>query len=348
MTIWVNALGTDDPNYGDGTGVNAYETIEYAVSQIPPQYYGDVFVIVQAGTYNEEVYVSGKNSVGDFKIKIEGEYTSITGSFTSIAIDTTLGRFKPSDSSKSWTTNQHKYKFLHITSGVNVGCVLPIISNTATELTCSYEGHGYRKDSYIYNINNLFGVSSTGNTYEIITPTTLINGHIFSKGSLISCQFLKYTCSSRAYNFGSVFLGGVQLFVNGDTQSRFLTILGSNLALSGCSLWSTSALYCWAILQVTTANADIRACFIESYNTTLNGGILYWVGSTGSVYANTMLGKMELAVNSSVGFGWDTSTISNFTNINVYSSSVGQRLNTTFVVATKTIDAATYGVSTTS
>ncbi len=347
MKIWVSPTGTDNVNYGDGTGVNAFRTIAYAIEQIPPQYYGDVYVVIQAGTYNEEVYVNGKNAVGDFKIKISGEYTSITGSFTSIARDTTLGRFKPSDSTKSWTTNEHKYKFLHITSGINIGCVLPIISNTATELTCPYETYGYRKDFYNSDYNITFGVSSNANTYEIITPTTLINGHIFSKGSKTTVQFLRYTSSSIALNYSDVFLGGVQLYVNGNFNSRFVNTVKAQMMLVGCSVWSTSASTYWALLQNETANIDIRACFFDSFNVNANG-IIFWTGCTGVIISTTLLGKLEMAVNSSVGFGWDSATTCNITAINVYSSSVGQRLNTTKVVGTKTIDAGSYGVSTTS
>ena len=349
MTIWVSTTGTDNVNYGDGTGVNAFRTIAFAIEQIPPQYYGDVFVIVQAGTYNEEIYVSGKNAVGDFKIKIEGEYTSVTGSFTSIARDTTLGRFKPSDSTKAWTVNEHEYKFLHITSGINVGCMLPIISNTATELTCSYEVRGYRKDQYFVDTNNTFGVSSTGDTYEIVTPTTLINGHIFSKKELVNCQIMKFTSSSIAKNIGEVFLGAVQLYVNGDTNSRFQTVENTVFKLNGCSLWSISTSTCWAILQALTAYCELQCCYIRSVNTFANGGVLFWNSSVFFMFGTTILGKVEMAINTSGSFGWNSGTASNITALNVYSSSVGQRLNTAYtLVGTKIVDAATYAVQTTS
>ena len=72
MTIYVSPLGTDDLEFGDGLGINAYQSITYAVSQIPQSIYGDCNVIIEGGNYTENVFVDGKLPVGDFKVKFTG------------------------------------------------------------------------------------------------------------------------------------------------------------------------------------------------------------------------------------------------------------------------------------
>jgi hypothetical protein len=347
MKIWVSTLGQDNINFGDGSGIKAFRTIVFAVKQIPPQYYGDVTVIVQAGTYNESVYVNGKNPVGDFKIKFKGEYSSITGTITAITRDTTTGRITITDSSKSFAGSAQKNNFLHITNGINNGCIMPIIQNTTNQMTCPFEEWSYRKDSFSSTQNILFGVCSVGNTYEIMTPTTLINGFIFSKGTLISIETMRFTSSSIAANYGAFIGNAMQFNVLGNADSRFQAQNGASMALNSCSLWSDSPLTSWVLFQVNASNFDMVSCSLTPNTNFSNGALLYWLGSTGVIQGTTLLGKIEIATNSSVGFGWSPSTTSTITTTVVRSSAVAQRLMTVQTIGTKTIESSSFGVGTT-
>jgi hypothetical protein len=74
MTIYVdNTDGTDGINYGTGVDSNAFQTIQYAVDQIPANYGGDVTININGETYSGSIDIKGKSPTGDYSITLQGQ-----------------------------------------------------------------------------------------------------------------------------------------------------------------------------------------------------------------------------------------------------------------------------------
>jgi hypothetical protein len=89
MTVYVDSTGTDDLEHGTAAGTDAFATINYAISVVPPRYGGAVLIYVSAETYNEDLAVYCKTPIGNYKIYIVGTLTQLATDTLTSAIQGT-------------------------------------------------------------------------------------------------------------------------------------------------------------------------------------------------------------------------------------------------------------------
>lgn len=179
QTYWVNgATGSD--GFDCLFANKPCKTIQGAANKIPKNLYHDVQVQVAAGTYAGAVFEGftsrlPANVVASYAgLRIQGTLGSPT--LTSGATSGTLTGYTAksnatmpilADSAQSWTVNELRGQLVRITGGTgfpgteSVPPIYPIISNTATTMTIAS-----------------FTAQAIGSTYEIVTPTTVINSFV--------------------------------------------------------------------------------------------------------------------------------------------------------------------------
>ena len=165
MTIYVDPTGTDDADHGFAFATDAFATINYALSQIPPLYGGDVVVNIAAGTYTENVAIRGKAPTGPYTIWIEGTLstavdTTLTGGGAGVASGSTQATVVKT--SAGWTVDAYKRKLCYFTSGSNDGLYRVIESNTSNTLTLVG--------------SCLAATPSSGDAFQILSHGTVISG----------------------------------------------------------------------------------------------------------------------------------------------------------------------------
>jgi hypothetical protein len=87
MTLYVSTTGTDDLNHGHAGGSSAFRTISYAVNQIPTSYTGVVYIMLESGSWSENVWISDKACM----IHIYGTLTAVATRTETISYDGTTG-----------------------------------------------------------------------------------------------------------------------------------------------------------------------------------------------------------------------------------------------------------------
>lgn len=97
----------------------------------------------------------GFRFIGSWTVVDSGTFTTVTTGNTTADIVYS----KVADSTKTWTVNQHKARFIRVNTGTSALQILPIFSNTATEV--------------VVPLVTAFG--SVGGTYDIVEPATVIN-----------------------------------------------------------------------------------------------------------------------------------------------------------------------------
>lgn len=162
-TIYVDgASGSDTQNNGGATGASAFDTIQYAINQLPGSIGGNVTINIAAATYTEKVVIQGKVFTGNYTITLQGTMTqldSLTASSGTTGSGATQGTTVRS--SGTWTSNQRQHKIIRYTSGNNNGVYRVIDSNTTTTITiCS-----------IWD-----GSIANGNTFVVEDWGTIIDG----------------------------------------------------------------------------------------------------------------------------------------------------------------------------
>jgi hypothetical protein len=165
MTLYVDPTGTDDSAHGWASGTDAYATINYALSQVPPLYGGNVTINIAAGTYTENVVARGKRPTGDYTITLQGAMTTqVTDTMTSGSTPTAQGSTQGSvtKSGAGWTTDAFKRMLCKFTSGSNDGTYRVIESNTSETLTL------------IGGV--LPAAPQNGNSFLILSHTSIISG----------------------------------------------------------------------------------------------------------------------------------------------------------------------------
>lgn len=114
-TLYVDTgTGADTQNKGTGTGTDAYNTIQYALDQLPPNVGGNVTINITGETYAESVTIQGKYAIGAYTLTLQGTLNvfatgidvntgSVAGSGTTPATVVRTG---------AWITNQVQHKLI--------------------------------------------------------------------------------------------------------------------------------------------------------------------------------------------------------------------------------------------
>ncbi len=176
QTYWVDGAAGSD-GYDCLFPNKPCKTIQGAANKIPKNLYHDVQVQVAAGTYAGAVFEGftsrlPANVVTSYAgLRIQGTLGSPTltsgttsGTLTGYTAKSNATMPILTDSTQSWTVNELRGHFVQITGGTgfpgtaSAPPIYPIISNTATTLTITS-----------------FTAQAVGSTYQIVTPTTVIN-----------------------------------------------------------------------------------------------------------------------------------------------------------------------------
>lgn len=172
-TIFFDPTGTDSQSKGFGSGTDAYATPNYAYSQIPALFSGAITIYGAGGTYDQAVALGGKTATGAFAINFIGSTTSLdSGTMNSSVQGTGATRGSITDTTKAWTTDQFKGKFVKVGTTYRV-----IFSNDATTLTI--QGTFPSLPSGVYSIEEI-ATNFSRTTGSAITFLTGTYNHNFS------------------------------------------------------------------------------------------------------------------------------------------------------------------------
>ena len=136
-TLYVSTTGSDST--GDGSEGNPYATVNKAHQQIP-YHIDDIYIIkIANGTYTETIDTIDHTYSSAGQLTLDG-YEGVTqyaGEFTStsFAFLPEYGGATITVAGSGWSVDDFYGKFLRVTSGVDVGTVIPIYKNTADTIT---------------------------------------------------------------------------------------------------------------------------------------------------------------------------------------------------------------------
>ena len=201
-TIYVDNTNGDD-TAGDGSSAHPYKTVHKASSVIPDSLTCAITIHLVASPtmYDSFVLFNKIFTATGGSLTVEGEMTQIENGTISGYIynadDPNYARAKVlevEDNSKSWATDQFKYKILHIydTSGFSFYSVID--SNDATHLYCAHMYYG----------------DITGKSYEVLDWGTQIDYiYITSMSGAVTVRHLWVNPTSASY---AVKLGNLDNF----------------------------------------------------------------------------------------------------------------------------------------
>lgn len=160
--IWVDGDNGDDNN--PGTEAEPLATFAAAAARVPSVLNRTYAIrLVGAGPYDGTADLGGYYYAGgQNRLYIVGEATTVVDSGTLTGFtNTNSNPFLLTDTSQSWTVDEHVTRFIRFTSGDAAGLTVTIIENDATTLRFA----GLTSPT----------VPAIGDTFEIVEPGTTLN-----------------------------------------------------------------------------------------------------------------------------------------------------------------------------
>ena len=187
MTIYVDGTdGTDAIDKGGAVDAGAFATLQYAINCVPSYFGGEVNIYLAAGTYTEDITISGKTSAGVDLIHVIGSMTQVT---TGVATGGTQGSGANAPKvTGTYSARANEGKLIHFTSGSNNDLYRVIGYTTTTNMFL---------DGLGLNAQPL-----NGDTYEILDWGTVISGEtgLFNQAK-IQFDRIKLSDTSGSYVF---------------------------------------------------------------------------------------------------------------------------------------------------
>lgn len=137
MTVYVDKTqGTDGIDYGGAVDAGAFQTLQYAIDQIPALLLGNVVVNLNDEDYGETVTIRGKQLGGNYGVAVNGQLQVIVADTNMTGGSAGLLAARPTviKAGAAWGGNAYRGMLCHFTSGGNNGEYRVIHSNTATTL----------------------------------------------------------------------------------------------------------------------------------------------------------------------------------------------------------------------
>jgi hypothetical protein len=277
LTLYVETTG-DDSN--PGTQTAPFKTIQAALESLTDnkRIEAAVTILVGAGNFAGFAVPAGL-VIGQLgSITIEGAITVVdSGAATAFSVVDAF--FNVTDSTKTWTTDQHVGRFMKWTNNLGTTIIRPIGTNSATQVSLA-------------NNNSNFGTGVTA--YQIIEQATVISSAVPATVS----------SSGAAMVFSSI--GGSRTVASGFTVKNIKTTTGAGGILCRYGAYATVS-ECSIGNQITTANGAIMS-IANSY---LAGGT---IASGSCVTVNgASFSNISLSVNQCVlsvgGSGWGISIV---------------------------------------
>ena len=239
-TIYVNPAGTDDVNHGFGTGADAYATVMYAWGQIPPEREHTAVVFVGPGTYNEDLWLSGKGRAGSstpelYGVIFYGSYTTIaswvaTGGTNGSAAGHTQINGAFAAGYRDGGATELQGKLVKFTSGANNGLYRIIGQCTATRLWLEGDplpAAPQNLDTYdVLDWDTILNTPSNTSTVQD-TCNVLFSGVSFRAAAVAGL------CALAVYRTG-VWLAQCQVRAHGQAHGLWIGATGLAMA-SDCS-----------------------------------------------------------------------------------------------------------------
>ncbi len=183
ITYYVDPAGSDVT--GSGSITLPFRSIQYALDSIPKRVRHIVNIKVSAGTYNGftlngfvfDPIIPG-SATGISILGTWVNFAPATGAATGTLSSVAAGTSNPvtwavlTDAGQTWTTDNLKGKFINILTGTSAGTILPIASNTATNLA----------------VISSSALGSIGGTYAIIDSASIVNTPVEVPNSLPAVQ----------------------------------------------------------------------------------------------------------------------------------------------------------------
>ncbi|MHB0976904.1 MAG: hypothetical protein ACYC1U_06890 [Candidatus Aquicultorales bacterium] len=166
--------GTDDSSHGFGIGANAFKTVAFAISQVPPENAGNVYIDHTAENYDETVTVGGKKFAPGKKLYIRGTRTVLesktAGAGTRPGLFSTVNRFQYGKVVRTVAGAARVNKWVEMTSGAADGEIIMVDYDDATN---------------IRPIGRLLvGAPAQNDTFNIVEPGTQITKLIFDSAQI--------------------------------------------------------------------------------------------------------------------------------------------------------------------
>lgn len=303
IALYVDPTG-NDANDCRSPGTGACLTIQSAWNRVPKTIRHPVTIDVAAGTYSGayldrvEIETAETPSVGA-SIQIRGTLqnatlttSTATGTLTAYSAYGSPTTFPVlTDSTKSWTVNDLKGRFVSITSGTGVGTVAVIISNTATTMTVAETGV----------------VAASGSGYAIQDSATICNtgvgfpktvGQALGTGTSTACLYINGAQSRTVRASDSLEISGFRFTMAG----RAIAYAGgSSFSINQCQFRGTgTAAQISPLGQGSARWGVLKSSFTIPTSGTGIGG----TGGTQMLVSNSFLsgGTSPIALSTGLGF----------------------------------------------
>lgn len=366
-TVYVSTTGTDSQTNGDGTGSDAFLTLNYAWNNTPHIGDGKITYIVATGTYvtTTTTHFCKKQWI---ETTIEGEYTvSLTGT---VSANTTGHAGTITHTGGGLTTNAHQ-DMLMVFDDITVGVTYPsfttaIRSNTTTVFTVEYNPGG------LVNASTTYSVVSAGTTFNSSGSTTSVIWYFSSAVKIIKCKFQMHSIryhqgynftpsyvgpSLEYYGYGTVTTNNLYLYIVGCffevTYTNYTFIIDAGmLVMFGCnyiSSYTTGGPDATFFMLIRFGSyAYVYASRIrQTAGTKVNLGLYAYTGRSRAGIFYSSLNNFSTGLNTAHGgnFAIDQATVTNCTNgVNAQNNGTGNTGTVTYSGNTTNEASATSGV----
>ncbi len=311
VVLYVDAAGNDS---NPGTALLPFLTIQAAINSVPRALRHLVDVVIGAGNFTgfslEGFNIFAPGGSTPIGIRVRGTLatstlaaSTATGSFTAVSAgaQATATMAVLTDSTKAWTVNDLKGRFLEILTGTSALTIVPIISNTATTITVPATG-ALGAVAGTYAIRDCATVINVGATISPSIPA--------SNATVIATQ---RTGINVANCVASPDLPSTQIYVEqikvaNATGTRGILVSGVNCRFARCQISTVATGSTGIAVAGPVGSIVVTQCAIIT--PTSGTGVSIGAGVNATVSLCLVSGTGTVSLNMS-GYGSSCSFVSN-------------------------------------
>ena len=307
-TMYVSTTGTDDAAHGTATGTDAFLTLTYALSMVPPLCSGNVIIYAGVGTFAEDVVVQGKLCTGPYTLTIQGTLTSlltasmdsgVQGSGATVGSVTDTGAFAATVYTTVDATSAAAQKVLNVTSttGFAVGDTILINSGGARQelatvktitdgvalnlvYNLQYEHTGVQADAVAQ-------CQYAGKQIEVGTDIRVIDYHTANTVYIAGYFSAEISGTYTIYDYGTVV--GLSATFSVYVNQPNMPVYFRQIKITGQTLHYSFTLACYHNCEFDGGyvNATVYS-YVEVYYCYANDCCLLYQGAGGKIYSNKL------------------------------------------------------------
>lgn len=268
-----------------GAGKN-FTTIQEAYDSIAPVILGNQTILIDAGTYNENLNIGGKSTNGAYYILLQGEnITDVSTTTTSGTAGDGITQATVTVSGSSWNINSFRGRWLKFTSGSLSGKIRLIETNTADTITL---------------IGSFFNnAPQNGDAFIIYHNGVNISGNINVKPTSVELKLRNLNING----FGGAQFKTELIEVN-HTISNYLSNTYELVAYQGYRNYYNYSVVGINGLWFSDSTVRIFQSYLKGWGDTGYGyywGILAQSGGQEIIYCGTLIDNISWGIWSSVG-----------------------------------------------